>query len=1346
MALLLFGYYSNAQDTTPDVVNVIPPSPNIAALGKFGNTPVGFFTGLPNVSIPLFEVTSGKLKFPITMSYHTGGIKVEEMASWVGLGWGLDFGGMITRNIRGIGDDETTGYFNAYLDSLNANQIDANPTSVASQNTLIAANHGTYDVEADIFQFNIGGTSGKFVYNQEDHQFYTIPRQDVKIQYTASASPGVFTLTNQNGDIYLFTVTETTTTQPICDPATSSSSTHGTSWLLSKIISYDKKDTVSFSYDDVSYTYSTLGTQTKYIFESESGSSFDTPPDFRESTCTTSITMHTKRISQITFKNGKIIFNAAASNRCDMDDKALDNVELDDLNGNLIKKWKFGYGYFGSTTDTPSTCGNVTSIRLKLKSLQETSSANGTATTLNPYVFNYNETYAIADRQSFAQDFWGFYNGKTTNTTLIPSYVFAGTGGPTFFAGADRGVDTTFSSMAMLNKITYPTLGSTSYYYENNIINDSTLTAPAVHHNIGLFGDNAGVQTSYTSPTFTINYPPNSYNGFTPGGGAFVSFAFTDIGCDLSGGASTCAELQLVGVSSGTTSFMVTSALNNTYLPNGTYKLTANFAQSPPLFGDFAFTAKWDSPDSAFLLQRYTGGMRIKKMVDYDGLDHSHDMIKTFKYTRENDTTQSSGAINGYPQASNFTIPHFLSVYVSFSTRTEAVAFLYRYFTKLVSYSNQPYTQTQGSYTSYNFVTVFNDGNGANGKTTYKYNQVPDYIDTSPPFETISNEYRTGLLNEQADYRKTSGQYLPVSRKTNFYTFKSLPAKKLSSSLKLYLNVLVQGIPGNDEVPAYLKYTDTCSWIGLAKTVEKTYDNTDTTKSVSLTKEYGYSNNHYLTAMEKVTDSRGDSVITSTMYPPDYIGLTPIDNLSAGIKNLNNQHIIDKPIEVIGSRKTSSASETTFALFNEYAEGFPVVDTVWHTEYSTPSTSFSPSSVSSGALVKSGDYAPRVVFAKYDTLYNNLLEQYKIQGSHDAYIWDYNHEYVIAAAKNAASADIAYTGFEAGGKGNWSYSGTPVTDNTAPTGNYAYLLSSGTISMSGLTSAKEYIISYWLKSTSTALTVTGTEGSAQIVYTHNGWTMFQHKITGVTSVSLSGSAYIDELRLYPSDAQMTSYTYQPMVGITSTADTKGEITYYEYDSFQRLTNTRDKDGNIVKSICYNYAGTPGHCGIVYTFYSAATSGSFIRNNCGSGYVGSAVTYTVTAGTYTSTLSQADADAKAAADVAANGQAYANSHGTCTALVSLSYSASGGSISSIQFYQGGVLKYTFSTTALSAGTAIVLPGVYTVVVATSGSFGSFYYYGDAVSEICNEPSSSYTFSLDLSTSTSIHFVIDSGDCF
>lgn len=65
------------------------------------------------------------------------------------------------------------------------------------------------------------------------------------------------------------------------------------------------------------------------------------------------------------------------------------------------------------------------------------------------------------------------------------------------------------------------------------------------------------------------------------------------------------------------------------------------------------------------------------------------------------------------------------------------------------------------------------------------------------------------------------------------------------------------------------------------------------------------------------------------------------------------------------------------------------------------------------------------------------------------------------------------------------------------------------------------------------------------------------------------------------------------------------------------------------------------------FGNVLKTGTATKNNCTGTGVGSSVTYSVAANTYTSTVSQAAADALAQADVDANKQAWANSHGICT---------------------------------------------------------------------------------------------------
>ncbi|GHV56937.1 hypothetical protein FACS1894182_04580 [Bacteroidia bacterium] len=61
------------------------------------------------------------------------------------------------------------------------------------------------------------------------------------------------------------------------------------------------------------------------------------------------------------------------------------------------------------------------------------------------------------------------------------------------------------------------------------------------------------------------------------------------------------------------------------------------------------------------------------------------------------------------------------------------------------------------------------------------------------------------------------------------------------------------------------------------------------------------------------------------------------------------------------------------------------------------------------------------------------------------------------------------------------------------------------------------------------------------------------------------------LRTYFKDASVlvTTYTYKPLVGMTSDTDSRGVITYYEYDSFGRLKRTYLIENGIEKTLQWN---------------------------------------------------------------------------------------------------------------------------------------------------------------------------------
>lgn len=120
-------------------------------------------------------------------------------------------------------------------------------------------------------------------------------------------------------------------------------------------------------------------------------------------------------------------------------------------------------------------------------------------------------------------------------------------------------------------------------------------------------------------------------------------------------------------------------------------------------------------------------------------------------------------------------------------------------------------------------------------------------------------------------------------------------------------------------------------------------------------------------------------------------------------------------------------------------------------------------------------------------------------------------------------------------------------------------------------------------------------------------------------------------------------TYKNLVGISSVTDEKGDMLRYIYDSQGRLEQIRDITGNVLQFFCYNYKGEQIDCKV---FFSTSKSQQFTRNNCAVGQQGGTYTHSVAAGKYTSTISQADADRKAAEELAIEGQAAANSNAPC----------------------------------------------------------------------------------------------------
>jgi hypothetical protein len=137
-------------------MDIIPHSPEVESLGKYGVMPVKLYTGLPEISIPLFEIKTPSISVPFSLQYNYNGCKPNEIATSVGLGWNLSGGGVITRIIKGKLDDtmNSNGKYDYYCTLA--------PFS-SSHKFLADVANGSYDTEPDIYIFNVGKYSGKFI-------------------------------------------------------------------------------------------------------------------------------------------------------------------------------------------------------------------------------------------------------------------------------------------------------------------------------------------------------------------------------------------------------------------------------------------------------------------------------------------------------------------------------------------------------------------------------------------------------------------------------------------------------------------------------------------------------------------------------------------------------------------------------------------------------------------------------------------------------------------------------------------------------------------------------------------------------------------------------------------------------------------------------------------------------------------------------------------------------------------------------------------------------------------------------------------------------------------------------
>ncbi|MBW8524827.1 hypothetical protein K0U91_04450 [Chryseobacterium chendengshani] len=235
------------QEVTNHIPNVIPPAPSVNNLMKFEEVPVSHYTGVPDVSIPISSMSTGlsNVNINLSLKYHSLNLKPENRASEAGIGWSLFAGGTISRTVIDLPDEiETMSFANLttkrksgiYLDetsgvqSANRNYtkkfLEAIENSPSSNQLLLdddnyrkllyeAFYQNKFDTSYDLYQYNFLNYTGRFIVVKKNGVLtpVSLEKNNLKITCVHSLDTiNFFEITDDFGNKFIFDIKEISNT------------------------------------------------------------------------------------------------------------------------------------------------------------------------------------------------------------------------------------------------------------------------------------------------------------------------------------------------------------------------------------------------------------------------------------------------------------------------------------------------------------------------------------------------------------------------------------------------------------------------------------------------------------------------------------------------------------------------------------------------------------------------------------------------------------------------------------------------------------------------------------------------------------------------------------------------------------------------------------------------------------------------------------------------------------------------------------------------------------------------------------------------------------------------------
>lgn len=1175
----------------------IPNTPEAQAFAKYGNTSVSMYSGTPNISVPIYTIAGREINVPLSLTYDASGIKVNQMATQAGLGWNLNAAGRISRTANGLVDDynhsvSVYGYGYPALGNKETNATIIGLSSGGSTektlkelvdmyknspttfdeledgkqyfNFLKDLADNRFDTQPDYFSFNALGYSDTFVYDPVSDTFVALKNPRTKV--TANYSSGGFSLeswvvTTDNGTKFYFEEVEKTRTQHTDDEsATIIAQDYNSSWVLTKIVSPHAKDEYLFEYNDIAKT-----DQESYHISSVTNTMKpgETQIDGQVNYVGISYEFEAKVLKKITH-NGHEIVNINFKERVDQklaeydtNGSAIDFISIYKRHdtdtatpeNDVLKQFQFHHSYFGiSSSANPATYKNTPwMLRLKLDRIDIQS---GTNSTLSSYHFDYISPESVPSRISLAQDYLGLYNGAN-NDVLYASLPFY-----TPLGGANREPAFNAAIKGTLSKITYPTGGYTVFEYEPHTVpldSDATNGAyPSEQH--AVFSINGGVDNNnaYMQNTCMIaideefslseTSTPLSY-GLPPVIGA-TNFVVTEAG-------SYHVDLEKISNARGVESYeayIVQRSEATNLAANDTYSYDeiidiANCTPRMPLL----YSRKADGNQKNLVLTEGTYQIILVKGIVKDtrgGQNSLHLSVSRF-------TGDLEGALDGAP-------------IIWLGTGEQAKAGIR--VKDIKDYSSENVLASQKEYK----YTATPEGNDSTGKEVFK-----------PVFHTIQRPQEDDGITTVIQHSSFSNGDRP--HVAYHRVFEIQKNNTTNNGYQVHdFNVGIYNGVSNDVGANYYRNDFKVGKQNRLSIFNQENELQAQDKTDYIDTEYYVNSTIYLSSNLKnqgkfilfKEDNTGQNDWRYTYIPPVYRGMSTGENPNPSLP------------ESIAQEPDICRTASTFCFYPEYA---------------TLAVGLTYAKGRTGGELRKKSrqiFNNKITATETDYLYyttgtnpNYLLKESKtITSVNDTLKQEFLYpdqlsEYNALVNANMLTNPVETNTYKASvplSKQKTVYSGTlPSKVQTAKGGSdledrifferYANNNAVQVKQADGTTTA--YIWGYW-HSQPIAKIDNATYAQVENYVSNLQNLSNQDDDRTLGSVGNEGKlrTALNNLRNLQtlSNAQVTSYTYDPLIGVTSITDPRGNTAYYTYDAHHRLQFVKDKDGNILKENKYNY--------------------------------------------------------------------------------------------------------------------------------------------------------------------------------